>query len=70
LALGYADDLTIFVESNTELQKALCIIENFEKGSGLAVNREKSDILELGIKSTTIGIPVNKQYKLQECTSA
>jgi hypothetical protein len=33
------------------LQKALCIIENFEKGSGLAVNQEKSEILELGIKS-------------------
>jgi hypothetical protein len=47
LALGYADDLTIFVESNTELQKALCIIENFKKGSGLTVNREKSEILEL-----------------------
>jgi hypothetical protein len=31
------------------LQKALCIIENFEKGSGLAVNREKSEILEIGI---------------------
>jgi hypothetical protein len=54
--VGYADDLTIFVESDTELQKALCIIENFETGSGLAVNREKSEILELGIKSTTMGI--------------
>jgi hypothetical protein len=29
LAVGYADDLMICVESNTELQKALCIIENF-----------------------------------------
>jgi hypothetical protein len=55
LAVGYAEDLTIFVESDTELQKALCIIENFETGSGLAVNREKSEILELGINSTTIG---------------
>jgi hypothetical protein len=45
LAMCYADDLTIFVESDTELQKALCIIENFEKGSGLAVNREKSEII-------------------------
>jgi hypothetical protein len=60
LALGYADDLTIFEESDIELQKALCIIENFKKGSGLAVNREKSEILELGIKSTTIGILVKK----------
>jgi hypothetical protein len=40
LALGYADNLTIFVESDKELQKALCIIENFENRSGLAVNRE------------------------------
>jgi hypothetical protein len=50
LTPGYADDLTIFVESDTELQKALCIIENFENGLGLAVNRETSEILELGIK--------------------
>jgi hypothetical protein len=66
LALGYADDLTIFVESDTELQKAVCIIEIFEKWSGLAVNREKSEILELGIKSTTIGIPVKKTIKITE----
>jgi hypothetical protein len=64
LALGYADDLTIFVESDTELQKALCIIENFEKGSGLAVNREKSEILEHGIRSTTIGIPVKQTIQI------
>jgi hypothetical protein len=64
LAVGYADDLTIFVESNTELQKALCIIENFETVSGLAVNREKSEILELSIKSTTIGIPVKQTIKI------
>jgi hypothetical protein len=64
LALGYADDLTIFVESDTELQKALCIIENFKNGSGLAVNREKSEILELGIKSTTIGILVKRTIKI------
>jgi hypothetical protein len=27
------------------------------------VNRDKSDILELGEASTTLGIPVKKQYK-------
>jgi hypothetical protein len=58
------DDLSIFVERDTELQKALCIIENFETGSGLAVNREKSEILELGIKSTTMGIPVKQTIKI------
>jgi hypothetical protein len=67
LAVGYADDLTIFVESDTELLKALCIIENFKTGLGLAVNREKSEkseILELGIKSTTMGIPVKQTIKI------
>jgi hypothetical protein len=62
--VGYADDLTIFVEYDTELQKALCIIENFETGPGLAVNREKSEILELGIKSTTMGIPIKQTIKI------
>jgi hypothetical protein len=64
LAVGYADNLTIFVESDAELQKALCIIENFKTGSGLAVNREKPEILELGIKSATIGIPIKKTIKI------
>jgi hypothetical protein len=63
LEVGYADDLTIFVEADTELQKALCIIENFETGSGLAVHREKSEKLELGIKSTTMGIPIKQTIK-------
>jgi hypothetical protein len=62
--VGYADDRTIFVESETELQKALCIIEIFETGSGLAVNREKSEILELGINSTTMGIPIKQTIKI------
>jgi hypothetical protein len=62
--LGYADDLTIFVESDTELQKAFCITENFENGSGLAVNGEKSEILELGIKSISIGIPVKQTIQI------
>jgi hypothetical protein len=62
--LGYADNLTLFVESYTELQKALCIIENFENGSVQAVNRKKSEILELGIKSTMIGIPVKQTIKI------
>jgi hypothetical protein len=64
LAVGYADNLTLFVESDTELQKALCIIEHFESGSGLAVNREKSAILELGINSTTMGIPIKQKIKI------
>jgi hypothetical protein len=62
--VGYADDLTIFVESDTELQKALCIIENFKTGSGLAVNTEKSEILELKINSTTMGIPIKQAIKI------
>jgi hypothetical protein len=64
LAVGYADNLTIFVESDTKLQKALCIIENFKTGSGLAVYREKSEILEPGINSTTMGIPIKQTIKI------
>jgi hypothetical protein len=64
LAVGYADNLTIFVESDTELQKAHCIIENLETGLGLAVKREKSEILELGINSTTMGIPIKHTIKI------
>jgi hypothetical protein len=65
LAVGYEDDFTIFVEFDTELQKLLYIIENFETGSGLTVNREKSEILELGIKSTTMEIPIKQTIKIK-----
>jgi hypothetical protein len=65
LAVGYEDDFMIFVEFDTELQKALYIIENFETGSGLTVNREKSEILELGIKSTTMEIPIKQTIKIK-----
>lgn len=64
VALAFADDLTIFVEDNSELQKALRIIENFKEGSGLAINQEKSEILELNMKATTIGIPVHEVVKI------
>ncbi len=64
IALAYADDLTIFTKDNDELLKALRIIENFEEASGLAINRQKSEILELGVKANASGIPVSEMVKI------
>jgi hypothetical protein len=48
----------------TELQKALRIIENFEHSTSLSVNRQKSEILELGVTSSTCDIPVREIIKI------
>jgi ribosome-interacting GTPase 1 len=64
VALAFANDLTIFVKDNNELQNAIRIIENFEEATGLAINRQKSEILELGVKAAVSGIPVSEMVKI------
>ena len=46
--LQYADDLSLFVKNEAELEAALKIIENFGMLSGLQLNRQKSIVLPFG----------------------
>ena len=46
--IQYADDLSLFVKNETELESALKIIENFTLISGLELNRQKSIVLPIG----------------------
>ena len=46
--LQYADDLSLFVKNETELEAALKIIEKFGMISGLKLNRQKSIVLPFG----------------------
>ena len=46
--LQYADDLSLFVKNETELDSALKIIEQFGMISGLKLNRQKSTVLPFG----------------------
>ena len=62
--IAYADDLTIFVESDEQLKKAMDIITTFKNFSGLAVNVEKSEILEIGVTSSVTDIKTCEQVKI------
>ena len=62
--IAYADDLTIFVNSDDELRKALEIIASFRDISGLTVNIQKSEILEIGIKTSITEIKRCDQVKI------
>ena len=44
----YADDLSLFVKNENELEAALIIIDNFGMVSGLKLNRQKSMVLPFG----------------------
>ena len=46
--LQYADDTTLFLKDEEELELALCIIDNFSLLSGLKLNRHKSVVLPIG----------------------
>ena len=62
--IAYADDLTIFVNSDEQLRKALDIIASFKDISGLTVNIQKSEILEIGIKTSITEIKRCDQVKI------
>ena len=46
--LQYADDTTLFIKSESDLESALNIIDSFGNVSGLKLNRKKSVILPIG----------------------
>ena len=46
--LQYADDTTLFVKSEADLESALNIIDSFGNVSGLKLNRKKSIVLPIG----------------------
>ena len=62
--LAYADDLTIFLKNDDELEKALSIIASFKEISGLTINLEKSELLEIGIKTASTSIKVCNEVKI------
>ena len=62
--IAYTDDLTIFVDCNEQLKKAMRIITAFKDHSGLSVNVEKSEILEINIKTTLTEIRTCEQVKI------
>ena len=61
----FADDLTLLLNSNKELTEALAIFEDFKHISGLEINYEKSEVMELNYSyEPSIGIPLVEQVKV------
>ncbi|CAI5459677.1 unnamed protein product [Closterium sp. Yama58-4] len=46
--LGYADDTTLLLEGDAQIEEAEKLLEKFEGDSGLATNKGKSVVLQLG----------------------
>jgi len=64
----YADDLTLFIWGEDDLKKALQLLRKFAKTSGLEINLEKSELLEIGRWKSLEGmakeIPIVKTMKI------
>ena len=61
----FADDVTLLLKNNQELRKALEIFEAFGQLSGLEINYEKSEIMELNHSyDTSIAIPRVEKVKI------
>ncbi|CAI5974965.1 unnamed protein product [Closterium sp. NIES-65] len=58
--LGYADDTTLILEGKQQIKEAEEVLEEFEKKSGLATNKEKSVVLSLG---ANLGMPSEGSFK-------
>ena len=64
-SVAFADDLTLLVQSNQELRSALKILDEYKGISGLEINYDKSEILELNYKyDQSIGIPKADMVKI------
>ena len=60
-----ADDLTLFLKNEHELNKTLDIIEDYRSNSGLEINHDKSEILNLNYScESQRGIPVVRQVEI------
>jgi hypothetical protein len=60
----YADDYTGFPRNAVDLKRTLDILDNFRPISGLSINREKSEIMELG--ETTVVCKRKPNFKSPE----
>lgn len=55
--LAYADDTTLILKDRSEVDKAIIILSNFEKASGLKLNMNKCSITPLGNSEE-----INREY--------
>jgi hypothetical protein len=58
------DNLTGFPRDKIQLKKTLEMVEKFRPISGLAINREKSEVVELGMSAEGCGLEIKSEVKI------
>jgi hypothetical protein len=62
--IAYADDMTVFLKTAADLKRLLRIINEFAPISGLNVNLDKSEVLEMGIDASNCGLTVKTRITI------
>jgi hypothetical protein len=62
--IAYADDLTVFLRTAKDLQRLLALIRSFAENSGLHINVEKTEAMELGVSAFDCGIQVKTEMTI------
>jgi hypothetical protein len=62
--LVYADDLTVFLKSAADLTRLLKILRDFAPISGLQINTQKSEVMELGISAEGCGMGIKSELTI------
>ena len=64
-AVGYADDVTLMLTNERDLQTVIDIYAEFYKATGLKINADKTEMIKINIDQEPIEIKyLNKQYEI------
>jgi hypothetical protein len=56
--IAFADDLSVFLRTSADLKRLIRILHDFAPISGLHINMQKSEVLELGVCAAGCGLDI------------
>ena len=62
--MSYADDTTVFLKSKDDAASLFSYLQNFERVSGLKINKEKTEGLWLGTQKSSSSKPFGIKWPL------
>jgi hypothetical protein len=62
--IAFADDMTVLLRTSADLQRLLRIVNNFAPISGLQINQDKSEVLEMGVSALGCGLAIKTQLTI------
>jgi hypothetical protein len=62
--IAFSDDLTVFLRTAKDLRRLLALIRSFAPISGLHINVEKTEAMELGVFAFDCGIQVKTEMTI------